>query len=682
MSIRLALSIGVVVGLASAFPRAQNAPAGQVPTFRSSVRLLQIDAVVRDDNGRFVPHLTKDDFELLEDGKPQEILTVSEVNLPLDTRGRPAATVDAGAASAATGIEADAGRVYVMVLSAGGQTRQIAREFVENYFGPTDLMAVLSGGVAVTQGLSGDKANLLDAIDHAPAASVASSLAELLEPQKREPCEGANERIRSLRMLREVVVNLSAVGGRRKAILYFSGIVGVGFDFEDCTPVRREYDEMVRTAVRNDVRIYPIDPRGFTVGFEKPDSGVRNPGELGGIIGNLPQTGLHQVNDTPPPPGANLGLGGTVNGMMVSASPGHAGATMAARILANDTGGTAIANTGNFSGGFTRIVRDNSEYYVVSYYSSTPRDGAFHRVNVSVRNRPALEIRARSGYTAAAPDQKGKAVRPPKLLSASARDVLSGTTAHNDLPLEIFTSVYQAAGYQGSVLIGAHLPGTSLHLAANDRIELSYAAIDRWGTMRAVERRAFTLTMNDTMRARVAQSGVRLFGRIQLPRGTYQIRVAASQPGGGTGAATADVEIPDYTDLPLSISDVVVSSALGRSLLTLEEDPVMRQALPAQPTAARRFARADTITPFAEIFDTHWILTRELGVTSTVRASDGRVVARQEQTLRSASRGRFYYKADVPLQSFAPGTYVLNLEVFTRDGVPASASQEMAFEVE
>jgi hypothetical protein len=355
---------------------------------------------------------------------------------------------------------------------------------------------------------------------------------------------------------------------------------------------------------------------------------------------------------------------------------------MAASILANDTGGIAIANTGNFSGGFKRIVRDNSEYYVVSYYSSAPRDGEFHRVNVRVHNRAALEVRARSGYTAAAPDQKGKAAKAPKLLSTSARDVLSGTGAHGDLPLEIFTSVYQADGYQGSVLIGAHLPGASLHLAANDRIELSYAAIDRWGTMRAVERRAFTLTMNDTMRARVAATGLRLFGRIQLPRGTYQIRVAASQPGGGTGAADADVEVPDYTDLPLSISDVVVSSALGGSLLTLEEDPVMRQALPAQPTAARRFSRADTITAFAEVFDTHWILTRALGVTSTIRTSDGRIVARQEQTLKSANRGRFYFKGSVPLQALAPGKYVLNLEAFTRDGVPASASQEMAFEVE
>jgi VWFA-related protein len=677
MSSRTVLSICLTLALAAAAPLAQNGSAGQVPTFRSSVRLLQIDAVVRDDDGKFVPHLTKDDFELLEDGKPQEILAVSEVNLPLDTRGRPMATVPAGAASAATGIDPDAGRVYVVMLDGSAGVSQLAREFIENYFGPDDLMAILNGTGAVTQGLSGDKSALLAALNASPAGAPAPNVFAPAEPPKREPCDGANTRISSLRQLRDVVVNLSAIGGRRKAILYFNRQSGV--DFEDCTPVRREYDEMVRMAVRNDVRIYPVDSRGFLVRFADMTSNLSALSAEGQLTAASRSFRPLEVKDIPPPPGANLGPEG---GVMVSASPGLLGATMGARILANDTGGIAIANTSNFNGGFQRIVRDNSEYYVVSYYSSAPRDGAFHRVNVNVRSRPALEVRARSGYSAAAPDQKGKAAKPPKLLSASAKSVLSGTTTQGDLPLEIFTSVYQADGYQGSVLIGAHLPGGSLHLAPNDRIELAYAAIDRWGTTRASERRAFTLTMNDTMRARVAQSGVRLFGRIQLPRGTYQIRVAASQPGGGTGAASADIEIPDYTDLPLSISDVVVSSALGRSMLTLEEDPVLRRTLPAQPTPVRRFARADTITTFAEIFDTHWILTRELGVTATVRAEDERIVARQEQTLKSANRGRFYFTGSIPLQSFSPGRYVLNIEAFTRDGVPASASQQMVFEVE
>jgi hypothetical protein len=55
---------------------------------------------------------------------------------------------------------------------------------------------------------------------------------------------------------------------------------------------------------------------------------------------------------------------------------------------------------------------------------------------------------------------------------------------------------------------------------------------------------------------------------------------------------------------------------------------------------------------------------------------------RDEQTLKSANRGRFHFTGQLPLQTLTPGKYVLNLEAYSRDGVPASASQELRFEVE
>jgi hypothetical protein len=169
---------------------------------------------------------------------------------------------------------------------------------------------------------------------------------------------------------------------------------------------------------------------------------------------------------------------------------------------------------------------------------------------------------------------------------------------------------------------------------------------------------------------------------LQLPRGTYQVRVAAHQPNGGTGSAVAEIEVPDYTDLPLSISDFVVASTHSRTLTTLEEDPVLRRALPSQPTVSRHFSRDETLTVFGEIYDSHWILSREIGVTQVLRSElDGRIVSRVERALRTGNRGRFYYTGEVPLASLAPGEYVLAIEAYTRDGVPASASQQLTFEV-
>ena len=177
---------------------------------------------------------------------------------------------------------------------------------------------------------------------------------------------------------------------------------------------------------------------------------------------------------------------------------------------------------------------------MIAFYSSAPFDGKTHRLNIRVKSRPELSVRSRNGHQSPAPDVKGRAVKLPKNLSAHARDALrTSSPAGSTSPIDIFTAVFRGEGYDGSVLLGCHIAGTQLKLAPKDSIELSYVAVDRWGTVRAAERRAFTINLNDKTGARVAETGLRLFGRLRLPRGTYEIRVAFNQPGGANGAALA-----------------------------------------------------------------------------------------------------------------------------------------------
>src|ERR1700727_1880256 len=60
------------------------APAGPVTTIPVDVKVVTLPVTVRDKKGKIVRDLTKDDFELEEDGKPQSIRYFSqETNLPL-----------------------------------------------------------------------------------------------------------------------------------------------------------------------------------------------------------------------------------------------------------------------------------------------------------------------------------------------------------------------------------------------------------------------------------------------------------------------------------------------------------------------------------------------------------------------------------------------------------------------
>jgi VWFA-related protein len=667
---RRSRSAGLVIAalaclMASLVLHAGQTPPSQMPTFRAEVRFVEVDAVVRDEDGNFIADLAKDDFEILEDGQPQEIAALAVLNLPVDRSGRPAEAVPGGLDAPPIPIDsfADAGRIYVMILDSGdGQrVKDVARQFIIENLGPRDLMAILhTGNPSGTQGLTNDKDLLL--------ASV-----------RRYVGIGPGA-LASFRAIKDVAVNLNSVSGRRKAILFVGGgssvmwLTPYGSGASVAQQLWREYDDAAKTAARNNVRIYPVDASGLMRpvggGFSCLASGAPPGRDCRGSSGELMAAPQGVYVDTTR---LNTWRAQTGGGDSVSML----------RLMAEDTGGIAIVNTNNIAGNLRRVVRDNSAYYMLGYYSPAGRDGNFHRITVRLRNRPDLSIRgSRSGYLAAAADVKGPAVKMPKGLSTTARDALRGAAPVAGLPIEVFTAVFRAEGYEGSVLIGSHVPGAMLKLAKDERIELSYVAVDRWGKVRAAERRAFTMNFTDAKRASVEQTGLRLFGRLRLPRGRYQIRVAAHQAGGATGLAVADVEIPDFADLPLSVSDLVIASSDGPTLTTLEEDAVLRRSRLSQPTPARRFAPSETLTTFGEIYDSHWILSQSIGVTGLVRAQDGRLVMRDEQTLASGNRGRFYYTGRIPLASFAPGTYTLTVEAHTSAGVPASASQQLRFEVE
>jgi VWFA-related protein len=73
-----------MLGAAAAIWGARFAPGQQQPTFSTEVRVVNVLATVRNKTGALVGNLTKDDFALAEDGRPQTIRYFQhESNLPL-----------------------------------------------------------------------------------------------------------------------------------------------------------------------------------------------------------------------------------------------------------------------------------------------------------------------------------------------------------------------------------------------------------------------------------------------------------------------------------------------------------------------------------------------------------------------------------------------------------------------
>ena len=88
---RNTILLAVFAALLQAAPQTPVAPpqspqprTAQPPvTFRVEVNYVEIDASVTDAEGNFVRNLTKDDFQVVEDGKKQTLTAFSMVDIPI-----------------------------------------------------------------------------------------------------------------------------------------------------------------------------------------------------------------------------------------------------------------------------------------------------------------------------------------------------------------------------------------------------------------------------------------------------------------------------------------------------------------------------------------------------------------------------------------------------------------------
>ena len=475
------LSVTTAVGLfaATAFAGAQ-APVTQPPpqaqsdqgapppevTFKVEVNYVEEDVRVVDRDGNFVRGLKHEDFQVLEDGKPQKVQTFGMVDIPLT---RPRKPLFLG--QEALPIEPDVavnkqvldGRLYLIVLDdyhvaplRSQNVKNLARRFVLEKLGRGR-----SGGSRCHQRAAESVAGLhaeppaadrrdrqlrrAEAAIFGFACETSACLASRTsqgaptddagDPVQIDPAnrfvedEAYQERMyqarQSLNSLRSIAEWMSAIQGRRKAIVFISEGVDYNlydmftggdpsqFNFSNFNMVQQETWDTISAASRSNVQIYPVDPRGLTMmGQEDIEIGGLAPGAYG-----LGPKQLFQELETSQ---ANL------------------------RQLAEETGGVAFVGRNDFNQAFDRIVQENSSYYVLGYYSTNDRrDGRMRNISVRVAGHPDAQVTYRKRYAAPrgrAPRNTaaGKPLDPSKGLTAELMQTMASPLPKTGLQLQGF----------------------------------------------------------------------------------------------------------------------------------------------------------------------------------------------------------------------------------------------------
>jgi VWFA-related protein len=688
------------------------------PTFQLSVNYVDVDVTVTDAQGHFVTGLTRDDFQLLEDGKPQNIDTFSLVELPIERTDRFLALGRSVPADVRSNRDVSSGRVYMIVLddlnvSALRTTavRKSARQFIERQFGPRDIAAVVttSGRKDTAQEFTSDPALLLAAIDKFIGQRLQSAEIERIDQyyvsqlsgvdeittddqgrQKnvRDPLtrnqsfdpsnlERAQRAVGVLNTLRNLADYLDGIRGRRKALLLFSE--GIDYPMAEIfnspagDDITSATEDAISAAAHANVNFFTLDPRGLmgmTTDFiEMTRSG---PPDYAGADFSKPAGTPHSG---------------------VQALLGELRLTQdSLRTLAEGTGGFPVVDANSADGAFDRIVQANSQYYLLGYTPPNhPRDGRFHRIQVTVK-RPGLNAVARRGY----PSPSGRTPEERKRddlnrraresrnggapgTSPELRDALNSPVQQPGLTFAVQAAAFKSAPKEASLALTVEMDGAQLQLAPQlnslltNTLELSFFALNEDGKPQKGTRMAANLVVRPETYERMKTLGLRFNVRTPLAPGRYQLRVGARDPiGNKAGTVFYDVRVPDFTRDPLMMSGLLLSSPGAPEVLTPQRDPIAERLLGAPATSRRVFTQNETLALVAEIYDnTPAVQARQFDVTASLLGEDGREVFAARDSLTNepgpaAHWTAVSYAKQISLKNIAPGRYLLRVEARNR----------------
>src|SRR5262249_26220213 len=357
---------------------------------------------VRDRSGAVVRGLTRDDFTVTEDDKPQTITSFDfeeldagappppapDVQLSLPAPSSPARASGPPAAAVPAPVKADMhGRRLIVLffdlssMQAEELDRAVkaAHDYVDQKLSPADLIAVASFSTSLNldQDFTADRDALSAAIDAYGGAGAGGFENGTTGDTEDTPDNGGaftaddtefnifntDRRLDALQTLSDALSGIE----QKKSVIYFSsGMSQSGSDNQ--VQLRRT----VARANRANVSLYAADMRGLQAqvpGGDATTASRRGTSPFSGASVRNQFDRTAQTQDT-------------------------------LTTMAEDTGGRAFFDANTFGQVFDRVVSDTSAYYVLGYTSSNAtHDGRFRRVKVKTR-RTDVKLEYRSGYYA------------------------------------------------------------------------------------------------------------------------------------------------------------------------------------------------------------------------------------------------------------------------------------------
>lgn len=214
-------------------------------------------------------------------------------------------------------------------------------------------------------------------------------------------------------------------------------------------------------------------------------------------------------------------------------------------MMANATGGEFYPNFNNLGSAMEKVLDRTSVTYVLSFQPDVKRDGQYHKIRVELKNAQGARVVYRPGYYAPKPYAQQTAME--RVLGASGQ-VAAGQEG-GPVKVSLLAAPFQQGGDKAYVPVLLEVDGPSLVAATEGNVlpaEIFVYAFDAQGAVHDYFSEKLGLDLAKVGPA-VRQTGIKLFGHLDLPPGSYSVRALVRN--GLTGAAglkVASLEVPAF----------------------------------------------------------------------------------------------------------------------------------------
>jgi VWFA-related protein len=384
------------------------------PDFTTRVELVTTDVVVRDNNGQFIADLKKEDFQVVEDGVEQKVISFSLTHggRSYNIAAPPPAPVAEGIILPPSRPPTDtAGRIFLIFVDDlhldfrnTGRIRDLFKKIAKELIHEGDMFGILSTGPSsLSIDLTYDRRRLDEAIKKISGAGLAPKDILDVPEGSQGPPEVRHRAHVAFSTAGDMMRQLEQVHNRRKAFIYVSN----GYDLNPFVKTRAknqiERYGMLRSNVDND------DGSGNSNNQDDPnDPAVQqkmgNQFAFADLVSDLAELtrAANRANTTI----YTIDPRGLVGGPdldekidMVEYQEYVRSTQDTLRVLAELTGGIAVVNQNDFTKALKRIDQETSDYYVLGYYSTNP-DPTKRRRTIEVKvTRPGTSVWHRTSYS-------------------------------------------------------------------------------------------------------------------------------------------------------------------------------------------------------------------------------------------------------------------------------------------